>query len=707
MRDPLVSIGREPLKPTVAARAVAEELLLRGEIEASQLLKEMIARRVDADSEGVILLTDSSSSAAEATVVEKKRKKIFSTQDGVGEAINFDNSLKRVLFGEWRNSIGRRRHIKACMFDCFPGQGPESTLQGGVGVHQVGSVIVFEVQQDLAAFNISDASVAIGGKHFSPVWILLSGKGHQSCIVRVDENSWVHANDSTITEVSMDRISDLLKRSFKSVVISVDSSLISSCCPRVVQRLENTLGRYCFINCLVQFFCIFERQYSPVSVSDKNAAGRIWKLLRGCFNLASDDTILLGQQQEMIHTEFCDLFQLEKPEGGADAIDLFNVVISHAAADFGFFPWEVAATEIGCCCGAPAVPLSSTTSCYINVPVHASGHWLPGHTNWKPISLFDDNPTVEQLIDRVLASRPPTEQQPLMQLPPSMEQQPLMQQPPMLQQQHLMQQPSPMEQQPLMQQPPRMQQQPFQQEAAVASERRPEKQSPRSRRREKIKSGAVELERLWEQHLEGRFFDDKAEISGFADQAGLINEDTVKTEFRALDYVPAYFHHAMRDASELRESATRLFHNSESIDGELSSWYNDNIIGCLCTILRAAIKSSPTAETIAVLDSAFLASRSGRGVELDPEELIQRLRRVYTPSDLQFIEKVLVVVCVPHDDEGSTKPNHFALLELSLLERTVMVYDSLMDPLSSLEALNRRFKRHVQALQLLFDSIQQ
>jgi hypothetical protein len=237
LRTPRDSNELEPLPPTVSAMAVVEELHRSGQIEASQLLEEMLQAREDKEGTGVGVLTGSGSSVAEPTVVKKKRPTLG------GKAINFNTSLKKTLYGEWRRKSDGAFQSKSCLLDCCTGQGLDSVLRGGVAVQQIGRLIVFEVQEKFAAFNISDACVAIGGTHFSPVWILLSGNGHQSCIVRVGENSWVHANDSLITAVSVERISELLRRSIKSVVVSVDSSLISSC-PRVVEASRTRWGNF-------------------------------------------------------------------------------------------------------------------------------------------------------------------------------------------------------------------------------------------------------------------------------------------------------------------------------------------------------------------------------------------------------------------------------------------------------------------------------
>ena len=436
----------------------------------------------------------------------------------------------------------------------------------------------------------------------------------------------------------------------------MDSSLISNC-PRVVQGFENSLGKFCFINCVLQLFCIFEQLYSPGNVSNLFPGGRIWRLLRCCFANASN-VIYLEKLQERIHREFCELFQLHKPDEAGDTMDLFNNVISFAAADYGFIPsWKLANQEIGCCCALPAAISPTTDSYCINVPVTSADKWLPTHPDWKHIPLFADNPTMEQLMDRVLTSKPVVADSMCSPLEPSTRTQ-------------------------------------------ESAETQTRKESPRrSRRQKRINAGVADLDRLWTQYLEGRFFDHGADESGFAEKSVLTNEDTVKEEFKLLDVVPSYFQTPFRDISHLRESAIRLFQNSESAEGD-GSWYNDAIITSLCTILRTAIKASPMAGSIAVLDAAFLASHSGE-VELDPEELFNRWKGIYPSFDLSCLEKILVVVCIPHA-EGTAKGNHFALLEMSVLNGRVVAYDSLLGPATSMEVVERRFNNHVEALRMLY-----
>ena len=87
LRTPRDSNELEPLPPTVCVMAVVEELHRSGQIEASQLLEEMLQAREDKEGTGVGVLTGSGSSVAEPTVVKKKRPTLG------GKAINFNTSL--------------------------------------------------------------------------------------------------------------------------------------------------------------------------------------------------------------------------------------------------------------------------------------------------------------------------------------------------------------------------------------------------------------------------------------------------------------------------------------------------------------------------------------------------------------------------------------------------------------------------------------
>ena len=227
--------------------------------------------------------------------------------------------------------------------------------------------------------------------------------------------------------------------------------------------------------------------------------------------------------------------------------------------------------------------------------------------------------------------------------------------------------------------------------ASVINEPRPS----RAQRQRKVRAEAFsELESLWETHLGGMFFNSGADISEFVLLGGLSSEDVVKAEFDRLTTVPTYFSANVRAASDLKHSASRLFG---------TSWYDDIIVSCLCTVLRAAVNQGPWAGSVAVLGSLFLTSLSNK-VELDIKELMTRLRRHYDKTALARLKTVLIVVNTPCN-EGSTVANHFALLEVNLSTRAITVYDSLGPSFSSVENIKGRLSLHVQALQLLFDEV--
>ena len=138
----------------------------------------------------------------------------------------------------------------------------------------------------------------------------------------------------------------------------------------------------------------------------------------------------------------------------------------------------------------------------------------------------------------------------------------------------------------------------------------------------------VELENLWDNYLGGRFFDYGAKPSEFALLGGLATENVVKDEFDRFENVPDYFSDAVRTAKGFKDFSIRLVDSMKNY-GSRRCWYNDEIISCLCTILRTAIKAGPMTGSIAVLGSTFLSSYSPGTVELDHIELKAEAVRRY------------------------------------------------------------------------------
>jgi hypothetical protein len=361
-RDQTLPSSHKASPPTLVTPVskVAAELRESGQHESSLLIEEMLLK-----DDGVLEGDGGDASVECSSSVTKKKKYCsieallkFQSQQVMQTlgSTDFDSSLKMVLYGElsWKD-------VGSCFAErcsCCGSGGTVSVLRNGVGLQQVGSIFVFTLPHG-TSFNLNDATTIIGGRRFLPVAVFVPTEGHQTCIVYCGKNSsWVHANDSVVTPVSGKDINDLLHKSFKPLVIMVDSALIPSY-KRTVQGLRNPRGRYCYINCVLQVFAVFEHMFRPVEVSSIDAGGRIWDLCRNSLLLCSDARFM-DKQHELIHSELCGLLPDTISDYGGDAMDLFTTVISHAAPDYCFSSWvESEEVEISCCCAAPNV-VSST-----------------------------------------------------------------------------------------------------------------------------------------------------------------------------------------------------------------------------------------------------------------------------------------------------------------------------------------------------------
>ncbi len=128
-------------------------------------------------------------------------------------------------------------------------------------------------------------------------------------------------------------------------------------------------------------------------------------------------------------------------------------------------------------------------------------------------------------------------------------------------------------------------------------------------------------------------------------------------------------------------------------------WYNDIVVSCFGMILNTAVQQGPLGNSCIVLDSHFLESNHPFDVEHDLIKLSRRWKRRISHLNPSALRKVIVLVNV--STESGSLSNHYGVLEISLSEKSITIYDSLMN--EHVSAIKHRFIRHVNALMKFFD----